>query len=207
MQSILLLWCECPSCIMHHDVVYCITCYTRDLYNEPMQVHITKPTWSNHHNIFKDAGVDKKEYRYYKPETKGLDFDGLLADLKVSLRCQCRYTIFLCTLQLHMHVTAVRRQLHHISVHRFVLSTAILHGNKQCCRQFRMLPSFLRQGALNTAQSDHCAVSTAFLASQVAKQPFMAHVQTCLCSLACFQHCKQHLLYICNCCHMCQCCV
>ena len=48
-----------------------------------VQIHITKPTWSNHHNIFKDAGVDKKEYRYYKPETKGLDFEGLIADLKV----------------------------------------------------------------------------------------------------------------------------
>ena len=48
-----------------------------------LQVHITKPTWSNHHNIFKDAGVEKKEYRYYKPSTKGLDFEGLIDDLKV----------------------------------------------------------------------------------------------------------------------------
>jgi hypothetical protein len=48
-----------------------------------VQIHITKPTWSNHHNIFKDAGVDKKEYSYYKPSTKGLDFEGLLSDLKV----------------------------------------------------------------------------------------------------------------------------
>lgn len=48
-----------------------------------VQIHITKPTWSNHHNIFKDAGVDKKEYSYYKPSTKGLDFEGLISDLKV----------------------------------------------------------------------------------------------------------------------------
>ncbi len=48
-----------------------------------VQIHITKPTWSNHHNIFKDAGVDKKEYSYYKPSTKGLDFEGLVSDLKV----------------------------------------------------------------------------------------------------------------------------
>ena len=52
-----------------------------------LQVHITKPTWSNHHNIFNDAGVGKKEYRYYKPETKGLDFEGLIDDLKVSICC------------------------------------------------------------------------------------------------------------------------
>ena len=51
-----------------------------------LQVHITKPTWSNHHNIFKDAGVDKKEYRYYKPSTKGLDFEGLIDDLKVGIK-------------------------------------------------------------------------------------------------------------------------
>lgn len=52
-----------------------------------MQIHITKPTWSNHHNIFKDAGVDKKEYAYYKPSTKGLDFEGLISDLKVGDEC------------------------------------------------------------------------------------------------------------------------
>ena len=52
-----------------------------------LQVHITKPTWSNHHNIFNDAGVGKKEYRYYKPATKGLDFEGLIDDLKVSGTC------------------------------------------------------------------------------------------------------------------------
>ena len=53
-----------------------------------MQIHITKPTWSNHHNIFKDAGVDKKEYNYYKPSTKGLDFEGLISDLKVRYQLQ-----------------------------------------------------------------------------------------------------------------------
>lgn len=62
-----------------------------------MQVHITKPTWSNHHNIFKDAGVEKKEYRYYKPSTKGLDFEGLIDDLKVGLKASVAwpYTRFL----------------------------------------------------------------------------------------------------------------
>lgn len=49
-----------------------------------LQIWITSPTWSNHHNIFRDAGVERKEYRYYKAETRGLDLDGLLEDLKVS---------------------------------------------------------------------------------------------------------------------------
>lgn len=45
------------------------------------KVLIPKPTWSNHHNIWRDAGVEKAEYRYYKPETRGLDYDGMMEDL------------------------------------------------------------------------------------------------------------------------------
>lgn len=46
-------------------------------------VLIPKPTWSNHHNIWRDARVPAQEFRYYKPETRGLDYDGMLEDLKV----------------------------------------------------------------------------------------------------------------------------
>ncbi|KAK9834357.1 hypothetical protein WJX84_005136 [Apatococcus fuscideae] len=45
-------------------------------------VYIPKPTWANHHNIFRDAQVEQKSFRYYKPETKGLDFEGLMEDLQ-----------------------------------------------------------------------------------------------------------------------------
>lgn len=48
------------------------------------KVLIPKPTWSNHHNIWRDAGVEEIIYRYYKPETRGLDFDGLMEDLKAA---------------------------------------------------------------------------------------------------------------------------
>eukprot|EP00891_Asterochloris_glomerata_P005254 jgi/Astpho2/5254/Aster-04826 len=51
-------------------------------YKPGAKIWITSPTWSNHHNIFRDAGVERKEYRYYKDETRGLDLDGLLEDLK-----------------------------------------------------------------------------------------------------------------------------
>lgn len=47
------------------------------------KVLIPKPTWSNHHNIWRDAKVPAGEFRYYKPETRGLDYDGMLEDLKV----------------------------------------------------------------------------------------------------------------------------
>ncbi|CAN6802502.1 unnamed protein product [Brassica oleracea var. botrytis] len=46
------------------------------------QIYIPVPTWSNHHNIWRDAQVPQKTYHYYHPETKGLDFKGLMDDVK-----------------------------------------------------------------------------------------------------------------------------
>eukprot|EP01025_Chloroclados_australasicus_P018885 TRINITY_DN2007_c0_g1_i1.p1 TRINITY_DN2007_c0_g1~~TRINITY_DN2007_c0_g1_i1.p1 ORF type:complete len:468 (-),score=59.23 TRINITY_DN2007_c0_g1_i1:667-2070(-) len=45
-------------------------------------VYLSNPTWGNHRNIFADAGVEWKYYRYFDPETVGLDFQGMVADLK-----------------------------------------------------------------------------------------------------------------------------
>jgi aspartate aminotransferase len=47
------------------------------------KVYISVPTWANHHNIWRDAGVEQTTYRYYKPETRGLDFEGMMEDIKV----------------------------------------------------------------------------------------------------------------------------
>eukprot|EP00887_Chlorella_sp_A99_P005444 scaffold1.g5444.t1 len=59
-------------------------------------VYISNPTWSNHLNIFRDAGVPFKQYRracgtgdgarrwYFDPETVGLDFEGMMEDLKAA---------------------------------------------------------------------------------------------------------------------------
>lgn len=44
-------------------------------------VYVPNPTWGNHMPIATDAGLQWKYYKYYKPETKGLDLDGLLADV------------------------------------------------------------------------------------------------------------------------------
>jgi len=46
-------------------------------------VYISVPTWANHHNIWRDANVPQKSYRYYNPATRGLDFDGFMEDVKV----------------------------------------------------------------------------------------------------------------------------
>lgn len=45
-------------------------------------VYLPNPTWGNHKNIFTDAGVAWSEYRYFDPETVGLDFAGMVEDLK-----------------------------------------------------------------------------------------------------------------------------
>ena len=46
---------------------------------------------ANHWGIFPEAGFqDIREYRYYKQATRGLDFEGMIQDLKVQCRlCVC----------------------------------------------------------------------------------------------------------------------
>ncbi|KAH9296943.1 hypothetical protein KI387_028625, partial [Taxus chinensis] len=48
------------------------------------KVLISSPTWGNHESIFDDSGVPWSEYRYYDPITGGLDFKGMLADIKAA---------------------------------------------------------------------------------------------------------------------------
>lgn len=47
----------------------------------PGPLYVSKPTWGNHQAVFKAAGLEVKEYRYFKPSTRGLDLEGMLADL------------------------------------------------------------------------------------------------------------------------------
>jgi len=44
-------------------------------------VYVSDPTWDNHIGIFEGAGFHVGRYRYYDAETKGLDLEGMLADL------------------------------------------------------------------------------------------------------------------------------
>jgi len=41
-------------------------------------INMCNPTWGNHNAIFKRAGLDPKMYTYYKAETRGFDFDGMI---------------------------------------------------------------------------------------------------------------------------------
>jgi aromatic-amino-acid transaminase len=45
-------------------------------------VAISDPSWENHRALFESAGFTVRNYRYYDPATSGLDYAGMLADLK-----------------------------------------------------------------------------------------------------------------------------
>lgn len=46
-------------------------------------LYLSRPTWGNHKGIASAVGyTDVREYRYYKQETRGLDFEGMIQDIK-----------------------------------------------------------------------------------------------------------------------------
>ena len=47
-------------------------------------LHLSAPTWPNHPAIAKALGLPVAEYRYFDTETGGVDFDGMMADLKAA---------------------------------------------------------------------------------------------------------------------------
>ncbi|KAK4460115.1 pyridoxal phosphate-dependent transferase [Cladorrhinum samala] len=47
-------------------------------------IYIPTPSWANHAAVFKDSGLEVKTYAYYNKETIGLDFAGLLKDVKAA---------------------------------------------------------------------------------------------------------------------------
>jgi len=48
------------------------------------KVLISNPSWENHRALFTQAGFTVETYRYYDDATRGLDFAGMLADLKAA---------------------------------------------------------------------------------------------------------------------------
>jgi aromatic-amino-acid transaminase len=46
------------------------------------QVYISDPSWENHRALFESAGFKVNNYSYYDPSTHGVNFAGMLADLK-----------------------------------------------------------------------------------------------------------------------------
>jgi len=46
------------------------------------KIYIPTPSWANHAAVFKDSGLTIEKYRYYNKDTIGLDFEGMVADIK-----------------------------------------------------------------------------------------------------------------------------
>uniref|UniRef100_L2G3C4 Aspartate aminotransferase n=1 Tax=Colletotrichum fructicola (strain Nara gc5) TaxID=1213859 RepID=L2G3C4_COLFN len=47
-------------------------------------IYIPTPSWANHGAVFTDSGLAVHKYRYYDQKTIGLDFAGMLADIKAA---------------------------------------------------------------------------------------------------------------------------
>ena len=50
--------------------------------NPEARVWVSDPTWPNHVTILNYLGIETCTYRYFDDETRGVDFDGMIADLK-----------------------------------------------------------------------------------------------------------------------------
>ncbi|KAK3938853.1 pyridoxal phosphate-dependent transferase [Diplogelasinospora grovesii] len=46
------------------------------------KIYIPTPSWANHAAVFKDSGLQVEKYAYYNKDTIGLDFEGMLSDIK-----------------------------------------------------------------------------------------------------------------------------
>lgn len=55
-------------------------------YPHGKKIFIPTPSWANHNAVFTDSGLEVQKYRYYDKDNIGLDFDGMVADLKSAPR-------------------------------------------------------------------------------------------------------------------------
>ncbi|KAF3020685.1 hypothetical protein G7054_g5050 [Neopestalotiopsis clavispora] len=58
--------------------------FLQRFYPGAKKIYIPTPSWANHGAVFKDAGLEVEKYRYYDKNTIGLDFQGMLADIKAA---------------------------------------------------------------------------------------------------------------------------
>ncbi|WP_170786341.1 aromatic amino acid transaminase [Ruegeria lacuscaerulensis] len=52
--------------------------------NPEARVFVSNPTWPNHLSILNYLSIETVPYRYFDGETRGVDFDGMIADLKTA---------------------------------------------------------------------------------------------------------------------------
>ncbi len=52
--------------------------------NPTARVFVSNPTWPNHLSILNYLGIETVQYRYFDGESRGVDFDGMIEDLKTA---------------------------------------------------------------------------------------------------------------------------
>ncbi|NOD32037.1 aromatic amino acid transaminase [Ruegeria atlantica] len=52
--------------------------------NPSARVFVSNPTWPNHLSILNYLGIERVQYRYFDGDTRGVDFDGMIEDLKTA---------------------------------------------------------------------------------------------------------------------------
>jgi len=55
--------------------------FLQKFHNGPKVVYAPTPTWGNHGNIMRHAGLEMKQHRYYDKKSCGLDMAGLVEDI------------------------------------------------------------------------------------------------------------------------------
>ena len=56
--------------------------FLKKFYPGQKTIYIPTPSWANHNAVFSDSGLEVKKYRYYNKDTIGLDFQGMIEDIK-----------------------------------------------------------------------------------------------------------------------------
>lgn len=56
--------------------------FLQRFYPHAKTIYIPTPSWANHKAVFSDSGLEVKQYKYYNKDTIGLDFDGMISDIK-----------------------------------------------------------------------------------------------------------------------------
>lgn len=52
--------------------------------NPQARVFVSNPTWPNHVSILKYLGMETVPYRYFDTQTRGVDFDGMIEDIRTA---------------------------------------------------------------------------------------------------------------------------
>ncbi|KAJ6188759.1 hypothetical protein N7519_003667 [Penicillium mononematosum] len=58
--------------------------FLKQFYPGAKKIYLPNPSWANHKAVFSDSGLEVAQYRYYNKDTIGLDFEGLIADIKAA---------------------------------------------------------------------------------------------------------------------------